>query len=108
LQHSVACERTPACERGFPMKPTSVRPSLDDYITVPEAQALLGLTKQAVLYNIRAGHLAAEKMGGRYLVLRRSAELLRARRINRGLDQELLTVPLRGSPPAARHPKSGR
>jgi excisionase family DNA binding protein len=46
-------------------------PSLDDYITVPDAAKERGVTEQAILDLIYRGKLAAQKVGRQWLIKKR-------------------------------------
>jgi excisionase family DNA binding protein len=62
--------------------------SLEGWLTVAEAAALAGVSAAAIRKRIRAGRLAARRVGPNYLVTRASLEAYERRRAGRPKRQE--------------------
>lgn len=56
---------------------------MHDFITVPEAARMLGITEVAVRDAIQRDEIIGGKVGGRYIVSRQSAECFRPREYER-------------------------
>jgi excisionase family DNA binding protein len=59
----------------------------DDLISVKEAAEIIGISRQAVLQAINAGHIEARKVGRDYGMARSEAENYRQRRERRQADK---------------------
>lgn len=55
----------------------------DDIISVKQAAAIIGISRQAVLQAINAGHIEARKIGRDYGMARSQAEAYRDKRQRR-------------------------
>ena len=55
----------------------------DDIISVKQAAEIIGITRQAVLQAIKAGHIEARKVGRDYGMARSEAEAYRDKRQQR-------------------------
>ena len=60
----------------------------DDIISIKEAVKIIGISRQAILQAIKAGHIEARKIGRDYGMARSQAEAYREKRKQRQQSRE--------------------